>query len=62
MPGSLAAYLFKPLGMSAADVVDALIEQAIAPSGAKKYKFDSPLLFQYLNASSNACKIAGKII
>ena len=48
--------------MSAADVVDALIEQAIAPSGEKKYKFDSPLLFQYLNASSNACKIAGKII
>ena len=62
VPGSLAAYLFKPLGMSAADVVDALIEQAIAPSGEKKYKFDSPLLFQYLNASSNACKIAGKII
>lgn len=62
VPGSLAAYLFKPLGMSAADVADALIEQAVASKDEKKYKFDSPLLFQYLNASSNACKIAGKII
>ena len=62
VPGSLAAYLFKPLGMSAADVADALIEQAVSSKDEKKYKFDSPLLFQYLNASSNACKIAGKII
>ena len=62
VPGSLAAYLFKPLGMSAADVADALIAQAVDQNGVKKYEFDSPLLFRYLNASSNACKIAGKII
>lgn len=62
VPGSLATYLFKPIGMGAADVVDAMIDQAVSSKSAKRYKFDSPLLFRYLNASSNACKIAGKII
>lgn len=62
VPGSLATYLFAPLGMSAADVLDALIGDAAERRDAKKCKFDSPLLFDYLNASANACKIAGKII
>lgn len=62
VPGSLATYLFRPLGMTAADVLDALAEQAVAQNGAKKYEFDSPLLFEYLNAGANACKTGRKII
>ncbi len=63
IPGSLAAYLFSPLGMSYADAVGAAIEDAVArKKEEKRPEYDSPLLFEYLNASSNACKIGGKII
>ena len=63
VPGSLAAYLFSPLGMSYADAVGAAIEDAVARKKEEKLpEYDSPLLFEYLNASSNACKIGGKII